>query len=91
MDTVENLEEAIQHPVHKSDSDEGLDFEFILRKELDEMADVPNGAENEDSNARKFSVSEAAEADDKFPQQVTHTKNANWNTMELGEKRKRLR
>lgn len=88
MDTNKILEEAAQHPVQKSESDEGLDFEFILKKELDEMADIPNGGE--DANARKFSVSEEGEADDKFPQQVAH-KNANWNTMELGEKRKRLR
>lgn len=41
---------------------------------------------------RKISTSEETEKDDKFPQQMTHNnKNANWNTMELGEKRKRLR
>lgn len=41
---------------------------------------------------RKISTSEETEKDDKFPQQMAkNSKSANWNTMELGEKRKRLR
>lgn len=41
---------------------------------------------------RKISPSEETEKDDKFPQQMAkNSKSANWNTMELGEKRKRLR
>lgn len=84
VDTNEqNIEETVA--VHKSDSDEG-DFEVISKEQLNDMADQHNG-ENE-GGERRFSVSE--EANDKFPEQMT-TKNSNWNTMELGEKRKRLR
>lgn len=78
-------------PVQKSDSDEG-DIEVISKEQLDDMADMQNGTDNsnEGDGTRRFSVSEETEANDKFPQQITN-KSANWNTMELGEKRKRLR
>lgn len=56
------------------------------------MAENQNGIDNDNDNdeQRKLSVTEQKEVDDKFPQQIA-SKNANWNTMELGEKRKRLR
>lgn len=69
--------------VQRSDSAEG-DFEIISKEQFYEMADTPNGVENAEAQR------EDAEANDKFPQKMD-TKNANWNTMELGEKRKRLR
>lgn len=86
--TVDTIEAAIEVPVQKSDSDEG-DFEVISKEQLNDMADMQNG-DNNDGQERRFSVSEENEANDKFPQQVT-SKSSNWNTMELGEKRKRLR
>lgn len=58
-----------------------------------EMGDMVENNNNDDGNGdavRKISVSEETEKDDKFPQQM-NTKNPNWNMMELGEKRKRLR
>lgn len=78
-------------PVQKSDSDEG-DFEVISKEQFNEMANTQNGVDTtaNDGGERRFSVSEEGEANDKFPQQMT-TKNPNWNMMELGEKRKRLR
>lgn len=92
--TVDALETAIETktevPVQKSVSDEG-DFEVISKEQLNDMADMQNGVENTgDGQERRFSVSEENEAKDKFPQQTT-SKSSNWNTMELGEKRKRLR
>lgn len=86
VDTNEHKIEATV-PVQRSDSDEG-DFEVISKEQLNDMADTDNA--NNDGGERRFSVSEEGEANDKFPQQMT-TKNSNWNTMELGEKRKRLR
>lgn len=82
---------------HKSDSDEG-DFEIISEEQLREMADNQNGIENaetqreiaETQRQNAETQRENAEKTDQFPQQVTN-KNANWNMMELGEKRKRLR
>lgn len=59
------------------------------RQQQHTMGDNPNG-ENDGGDSRKISTSEETEKDDKFPQQMNN-KNANWNMMELGEKRKRLR
>lgn len=58
-----------------------------------EMGDaMENNHENGGDVVRKISTSEETEKDDKFPQQMANNnKSANWNTMELGEKRKRLR
>lgn len=90
--TVDATEPIVEEsvPVQKSDSDEG-DFEFISNEPLDDMADMQNGAADtaEEGDTRRISVSEDAEANDKFPQQMA--KKSSWNTMELGEKRKRLR
>lgn len=89
--TVDTNEQIIDDtvPVQKSDSDEG-DLEVISKEQFNEMADTPNGFANDGGGERRFSISEEGEANDKFPQQMT-TKNSNWNMMELGEKRKRLR
>lgn len=55
-------------------------------------AKMGDTVENSDGDAaRRISTSEETEKDDKFPQQMANNKNSNWNTMELGEKRKRLR
>lgn len=91
VDTNEQFTDEIV-PVQKSDSDEG-DFEVISKEQLNDMDDNQNGVEHnahDDGGERRFSVSEEGEINDKFPQQMT-TKNSNWNMMELGEKRKRLR
>lgn len=73
----------------KSDSDDG-DFEIVNKTDyLEKMEN--NGNENDASAAVKQTVGEDAEASDKFPQQMANSKKSNWNTMELGEKRKRLR
>lgn len=56
-----------------------------------EMGDTPQNNDGKNDAARRISTSEETEKDDKFPQQMANNKNANWNTMELGEKRKRLR
>lgn len=84
VNTNESIEEETIS-VHKFDSDGG-----DIEDSVNEMAEVQNGTENEGGDKRAVSLSEQTEADDKFPQQMS-TKNANWNTMELGEKRKRLR
>lgn len=73
--------------VHKSDSDEG-DFEIISTEQLAEMADIANGTENATEGTER--QREDAEAKDQFPQQIKNDR-SNWNMMELGEKRKRLR
>lgn len=82
MDANNSINPAAE-TVQRSDSAEG-DFEIISKEQFYEMADTPNGVENAEAQR------EDAEANDKFPQKMD-TKNANWNTMELGEKRKRLR
>lgn len=79
-----NSEDRAIDKVQKSDSDEG-DFEIISKEHIPEMADAPNGMENAETQR------EDAEANDQFPQQVSNTKNSNWNSTELAEKRKRLR
>lgn len=59
-----------------------------------EMGDSMENNHDGGDVVRKISTSEETEKDDKFPQQMAkNNKNnmANWNTMELGEKRKRLR
>lgn len=66
-------------------------FEQVIAGEMGDVMENNNDDGGNDA-ARKMSMSEETEKDDKFPQQMaTGTKNANWNTMELGEKRKRLR
>lgn len=78
--------------IEKSDSDEG-DFEVISKEQFDKnMADTQNGVGNANKNGgeRRFSITEDGEATDKFPQKINN-KSSNWNFMELGEKRKRLR
>lgn len=87
----QTIEETVS--VQKSDSTDEGDFEVISKEQLNNvMADTQNSDANNDGGERRFSISEEgiSEANDKFPQQMT-TKNSNWNTMELGEKRKRLR
>lgn len=88
VDTID-LPTQIIVSVQKSDK---IDIEVVSKEQLNEMADVQNSIENGTAGGenRRFSISEETEANDKFPQQIS-TKNANWNTMELGEKRKRLR
>lgn len=87
----QSIEETVS--VQRSDSTDEGDFEVISKEQLNNvMADTQNGDANNDGGERRFSISEEgiSEANDKFPQQMT-TKNPNWNLMELGEKRKRLR
>lgn len=89
VDTNKTLNQIVDRE-HKSDSDEG-DFEIISEEQLREMADNQNGIENAETQRENAETQrENAEKTDQFPQKVT-IKNANWNMMELGEKRKRLR
>lgn len=89
MDTNKTLN-RISDGEHRSDLDEG-DFEIISEEQLREMADNQNGIDNAETQRENAETQrENAEKTDQFPQQVTN-KNSNWNMMELGEKRKRLR
>lgn len=66
--------------------------QVIVAEMGDTMENNHNNNDGGEGDAvRKVSTSEETEKDDKFPQQMAHNKNSNWNTMELGEKRKRLR
>lgn len=77
-----------------------IDFEFVTTENIEKMAEneLANGGvetlnNNNEINDEKLNFSvgdDATEATDKFPQQMGKTK-SNWNMMELGEKRKRLR
>lgn len=90
MDTNKTLNQIIDRE-HRSDSDEG-DFEIISEEQLRDMADNPNGIENAETQRENAETQrENAEKTDQFTQQVTNKTNSNWNMMELGEKRKRLR
>lgn len=63
----------------------------VIAAEMGDCVENNNDDGNGDA-VRKMSMSEETEKDDKFPQQMSNnSKSANWNTMELGEKRKRLR
>lgn len=92
----ETIIEKTTVQVEKSDSDEG-DFEVISKEQLNDMADMQNGEnmhEGGGHDERRYSISEEglSEAKDKFPQEITNKSiPTNWNMMELGEKRKRLR
>lgn len=89
------IEETVS--VHKSNSDLEISPENQRQQQQQqdiEMAENQNGTENDGGEQRKLSVSEQTEVDDKFPHQMAQSTtkiNANWNMMELGEKRKRLR
>lgn len=82
------IEETVS--VHKSNSD----LEFIPANQQQQAIAMAENQNGTDGEQRKLSVSEQTEVDDKFPQQMAQSTakiNANWNMMELGEKRKRLR
>lgn len=72
-----------------SDSSDG-DFEFVNEGESFENMDTNEHNPSEEDSHRTISVSEEAESRDEFKQMDNSVK-ANWNMMELGEKRKRLR
>lgn len=64
----------------------------VIAAEMGDTMENNHDGGGSDDAVRKVSTSEETEKDDKFPQQMANnSKNANWNTMELGEKRKRLR
>lgn len=90
-DYLATVDTTKERNFQKSDSDDG-DFE-IVNKELIVVKMASNGTEGDgDQVKRKQSFNELSENHDKFPEQMSHSsKKSNWNTMEVGEKRKRLR
>lgn len=72
-----------------SDSSDG-DFEFVSEVESLENMDTNEHNPSEEDSNRTISISEEAESRDEF-KQMNNSVTANWNMMEVGEKRKRLR
>lgn len=72
-----------------SDSSDG-DFEFVNEEESLAAMDTNGHHSSEEDSNRTISVSEEAESRDEF-KQMNNKVTANWNMMEVGEKRKRLR
>lgn len=87
-----NPEEPAVAPRTPETEGSEADFEIVTAENIATMADndLANNNNEATDNKPNFSMGDEAEATDKFPQQMTNSK-ANWNMMELGEKRKRLR
>lgn len=89
----ENKLDASVHSIFPSELQSNIkqQQQQVIAAEMGDTVENHNDGVGGDDAVRKVSTSEETEKDDKFPQQMANNKMSNWNMMELGEKRKRLR